>query len=88
MAHLGGPATSAVGGLFEGWVELVGEQVAEHTLPKALRDGVLSVDVDDPAWANQLKYLEVDLLGRIAAQLGEGVVTEIRWRVRGAPRRS
>jgi predicted nucleic acid-binding Zn ribbon protein len=46
---------------------------------------VLTVDVDDPAWASQLGYLEHDLLARLAGRLGEGVVGSIRYRVRVPP---
>ena len=68
-------------GVFGGWRELVGEQVAAHARPRSLRDGVLVVVVDDPAWATQLRWLEQDLLTRLAKVVGDGVVTRLEVRV-------
>jgi len=65
------------------WAELVGESVAEHTRPRALRDGTLVVAVDDPVWATQLRWLESDLLARLGDVLGPARVTRIEVRVRG-----
>jgi predicted nucleic acid-binding Zn ribbon protein len=43
---------------------------------------VLVVGVDDPAWATQLRFLESELLERLAAEFGPGEVTSIEVRVR------
>jgi len=40
------------------------------------------VTVDDPAWASQLRWTEVDLLRRLEAVLGVDVVTSVVTRVR------
>jgi predicted nucleic acid-binding Zn ribbon protein len=65
------------------WPELVGEGIAEHTRPRALRDGTLWVAVDDPAWATQLRWLEADLLARLGEVVGPDRVARIEVRVRG-----
>jgi predicted nucleic acid-binding Zn ribbon protein len=39
------------------WVEVVGEAVAVHAWPTALRQGVLTIAVDHHAWAAQLRLL-------------------------------
>jgi len=44
------------------WPAIVGPAVAAHATPRHLRDGVLVVDVDDGAWATQLRYLEADII--------------------------
>jgi predicted nucleic acid-binding Zn ribbon protein len=82
MANLGGPKLSTVRSLFDRWPELVGPQVASQAEPRSLRDGVLVVAVEDPAWATQLRYLEAELLTRIAALFGAGEVSSIEVRVR------
>jgi predicted nucleic acid-binding Zn ribbon protein len=51
--------------VFGRWAELVGEPVCHHVKPLKLDAGVLIVEVDDPAWATQLKFLESDLLKRL-----------------------
>jgi len=52
----------------------------------SVRDGVLTVAVDDPIWATQLRYLETAVVERAAALLGTGSVSELRVRVDGSGR--
>jgi predicted nucleic acid-binding Zn ribbon protein len=80
-AALGVPEAAVLPAVFGGWSELVGERVAAHATPRWLRDGVLLVAVDEPAWATQLRFLEADLLRRVAEQLGPDRVTRIEVRV-------
>ncbi len=80
---LGMPATGVVTALARRWPEVVGEEVAEHATPSSVRDGVLTVIVDGPIWATQLRYLEAVILERAAAVTGDGVVTSVRVRVAG-----
>jgi len=77
------PASTAktVGGVFARWEDAVGAQIAAHARPVKLAAGRLLVEVDEPGWASQLRYLEAELLGRIAAVVGPGVEA-IDWRVR------
>ena len=60
------------------WTELVGESVAAHSRVRSIRDGLLDVGVDSPAWATQLRYLGTDLVERASQLLGPGVVTSVR----------
>ena len=53
--------------VFSRWAELVGDAVAQHVRPLKLDRGVLVVQVDDPAWATQMRFLESDLLERLSA---------------------
>lgn len=82
MRHLGAPKVATVRSLFDRWPDAVGEQVASQASPLSLKDGVLLVGVDDPAWATQLKFLEAELLARLAAEFGPDEVTAIEVRVR------
>ncbi|MFN2496773.1 MAG: DciA family protein [Pseudonocardiaceae bacterium] len=67
------------GGLVFGrWAQLVGEEIAEHAQPVSLRDGELTVQASSTAWATQLRLLQRQLLGRITAGVGSGVVTRLR----------
>jgi len=67
--------------VFSRWSELVGEPVAQHVKPLKLDVGVLVVQVDDPAWATQMKFLESDLLRRLT-EAGAGPVERLEIRVR------
>jgi predicted nucleic acid-binding Zn ribbon protein len=80
---LGAPSAATVGGLFERWAEVVGDRVADHARPVSLRDGILVVAVDDPAWAPQLRFLEPEILARVREVLGEDDVTSLQVRAGG-----
>jgi len=84
--RLGAPTASSLGAVFSRWDETVGPGIALHARPVSLTDGVLVVEVDEPGWATQLRYLSSDLIGRLGAVAGEGVVGRIDLRVKGAPR--
>jgi len=71
------------------WVELVGEQIAAHTQPLSLKDGLLNVVVASAAWLNELSLLRGPIVQRINELLGENTVAAIRLlagRVRPSPR--
>jgi len=78
---------AAVGAVFGKWPEIVGPQLAAHTLPESFDDGELVVSADSPAWATQLRLLTPQLLGRLAEELGAGVVRKVRVRGPGGPAR-
>lgn len=64
--------------VFAQWGRLVGEDVAEHAQPVALKDGELTVRASSTAWATQLRLLQGKLLAKIAAGVGNGVVKRMR----------
>lgn len=68
----------AEGAVFGQWADVVGEQIAEHAVPTTLRDGVLSVSAESTAWATQLRMVQAQLLAKIAAAVGDGVVTALK----------
>ncbi len=82
LRGLGNPGVAAVRTVFSDWTALVGEETAAHAKPVSLDGGCLLVVVDEPAWATRFRYEQAPLLGRFAAELGEGVVTRIEVRVR------
>lgn len=67
------------------WVEVVGQQIADHATPIALRDGVLSVSAESTAWATQLRLVQAQVLAKIAAAVGHGVVTGLKITGPAAP---
>lgn len=60
------------------WPAVVGNQIADHAAPTGLRDGVLSVTAESTAWATQLRLMQAQLLAKIAAAVGNGVVTSLK----------
>ncbi|WP_434781151.1 DciA family protein [Amycolatopsis kentuckyensis] len=71
--------------VFAQWARLVGEDVAEHAQPVALKDGELTVRASSTAWATQLRLLQGKLLAKIAAGVGNGVVKRMRIQGPTAP---
>lgn len=70
VRSLRGPSRRSVGGVFGRWVDAVGPQVAEHVRPLKLDGGVLTVEVDDPAWATQVKFLAPTVIERLESVAG------------------
>jgi len=60
-------------GIFGQWRLIVGDAVADHAIPKKLEKRKLTVEVDDPAWATQLKFLESQLLTTLRQHVGDEV---------------
>jgi predicted nucleic acid-binding Zn ribbon protein len=54
--------------LREAWPKLVGQQIAKHSHPGALRGGALSVFVDHPGWMLELERKKRILLQKLQAQ--------------------
>ncbi len=68
----------AEGAVFGRWATVVGSDISEHASPTGLRDGVLSVTAESTAWATQLRLIQKQVLAKIAAEVGDGVVTSLR----------
>ena len=68
----------AEGSVFGQWETVVGEQIAEHVTPASLTDGVLTIEAESTAWATQLRMVQAQVLAKIAAAVGDGVVTSLR----------
>jgi predicted nucleic acid-binding Zn ribbon protein len=80
-----GGATTArsMGSLFSRWVDAVGQAVADHARPVSLDGDRLLVEVDEPGWATQLRFLEADVLERLRSVAGLQVS---RFDIRVKPR--
>ena len=63
-----------------GWelADASARSVSTVTEPTALREGVLSVTAESTAWATQLRMVQAQLLAKIAAAVGDGVVTALK----------
>ncbi|MCE2530997.1 MAG: DUF721 domain-containing protein [Acidimicrobiia bacterium] len=87
LGGLGSPSADVLAALFEHWPEVAGPTLAERARPARLVHRRLTVDVDDPALAAQVRLLESELLARLAERLGHGKVQFIRPRVAGRSNR-
>jgi predicted nucleic acid-binding Zn ribbon protein len=73
------------GVVFARWAQLVGADIAEHAQPVSLKDGELIVRASSTAWATQLRLLQRQLITRITAGVGPGVVNRLRVQAPAAP---
>ena len=80
-AELGLPDPGALAALQRGWSHAVGAELAAHARVVAVRDGVLTVAVDDSGWATKLRYLERELVEWAARTAGSEAVETVRIRV-------
>jgi len=73
----------AMGSLFSRWIDAVGQAVADHARPIKLDGDRIVVEVDEPGWATQLRFLEADVIARLRSVAG---LTVSRLDVRVKPR--
>ncbi|MGC4960797.1 DUF721 family protein [Gordonia sp. DT218] len=66
------------GTLFGMWEQIVGTDIAAHAQPTTLSDNVLHIQAESTAWATQLRYMQSTILAKIAAAVGDGMVTSLR----------
>ena len=79
---------AATGSVFGRWAQIVGADLAAHTTPDSLAEGELTVTADSTAWATQVRLLAGQLVRRLNAELGDGVVQRVKVRgPAGPPRR-
>jgi predicted nucleic acid-binding Zn ribbon protein len=75
--ELGTPEPSQLERIRATWPELVGELLAAHSVPLHLRDGILRIGVDDPAWAGQFRYLTDGLVTELAERVPNAAILDI-----------
>lgn len=83
---IGVPLSAVLATIFSRWEAIVGPEIAGHARPRTLREGVLTVVVEQPAWAAQLGFMTGELLRRVELAVGPGQVGEIQLRVASEPR--
>ncbi|GAA4383891.1 DUF721 family protein [Tsukamurella soli] len=67
------------------WDSVVGPDVAEHAHATGLREKTLYVSAESTAWATQLRLMQAQLLAKINAAVGQGVVTRLQITGPAAP---
>lgn len=71
--------------IFAQWSALVGPEVAEHSEPVSLNEGVLTVRCTSTAWATQLRILAGDVQARLLAAVPDAKLSKIRFLGPDAP---
>jgi predicted nucleic acid-binding Zn ribbon protein len=84
---LGLPDPSELTAVLDAWPELVGADIARHAQVRSLRDGVLLVAVDEPAFATHLRYLETAVREGATRLVGRPVVKSLKVVVKASGKR-
>jgi predicted nucleic acid-binding Zn ribbon protein len=68
--------------VIDAWSKIVGDFIAAHSAPVALRDGVLYVRVLQPALHYELEQVsKIDILRKLKKRFGGKTIRDVRFRV-------
>jgi predicted nucleic acid-binding Zn ribbon protein len=68
--------------VIEAWAKIVGDFIAAHSAPVALREGVLYVRVLQPALHYELEQVsKMDILRKLKQRFGSKTIRDVRFRV-------
>ena len=68
--------------VLEAWSKIVGDFIAAHSAPVALREGVLYVRVLQPALHYELEQVaKIDVLRKLKQRFGPKIIRDVRFRV-------
>lgn len=65
--------------VFNLWDSIVGDQIATHTKPRAVKLGRLTVDVDSPIWRHQLTFMKKTIIDKLNSAMEKSVIRDIRF---------
>src|SRR5262249_10963929 len=68
--------------VLDAWSRIVGEFIAAHSAPVALREGVLYVRVLQPALHYELEQVaKIDILRKLKQRFGAKIIRDVRFRI-------
>jgi predicted nucleic acid-binding Zn ribbon protein len=67
--------------VFGHWGRAVGDVIAQHSQPVAIRGRKLTVVVDSSAWMQQLSLLRPEIIGKVNQAMGQDAVESITLRL-------
>lgn len=62
------------------WSEIVGERIAQVAKATRIKDGKLSVNVENSVWRNELIFLKKEIIQKINNRFKEEIVKDIIFR--------
>ncbi|MDU7503535.1 MAG: DciA family protein [Corynebacterium kroppenstedtii] len=60
------------------WSTVAGDYLAAHSSIRMIKDTTLFLECDSTAKASELRYLQTELLSRIAQHVGPDVITAVK----------
>ena len=85
LGRLGGSGRALEFRVFDCYSRVVGEALRTRTMPERLAGTTLFVRATTSALAHELTLLRGEILERMAAEMGQGIVLELRTRVGRIP---
>jgi hypothetical protein len=85
LGRLGGAGRALEFRVFDCFSRVVGDALRARTMPERLAGTTLFVRATSSALAHELTLLRAEILERMAADMGQGIVLEIRTRVGRIP---
>jgi predicted nucleic acid-binding Zn ribbon protein len=68
--------------VFDAWAGIVGDFIAAHSTPVALREGILYVRVLQPALHYELEQVsKIDILRKLKRRFGPKTIRDVRFRI-------
>jgi len=64
--------------VFTQWEHIAGPAVATHCRPARITGDTLYVEVDDPVWLAQLRYMKQEILKNIDEQVKPGTFKDLK----------
>ena len=81
LGSLNAPSVDVLDIIFRAWSSVVGPDLAEHTRPGSIDGDLLTVTADDPTWATEFRWLEQEVLARLAEATGSDRIHRLQVRV-------
>lgn len=81
LGNLDAPSVDVLDLIFRDWASIVGPDLADHTRPAAVDGDRLVVSAGDSAWADEFRWLEPEVLARLAEVTGSDRITRLHVRV-------
>ncbi|MBW6457854.1 MAG: DUF721 domain-containing protein [FCB group bacterium] len=63
---------------FRSWNEIVGEGIANVSVPQKVINGILYVSVKNSSWRQELIMQKPMILEKFASRFGQGIIRDIR----------
>ena len=81
LGNLNAPSVDVLDVVFREWASIVGPDLAEHTKPGAIDGDLLTVNAVDSAWATEVRWLESEVVKRLAEATKTDRIQRVQVRV-------
>jgi Dna[CI] antecedent DciA-like protein len=85
LGRIGGSGRALEFRVFDCYSRIIGAALRARTMPERLVGTTLFIRVSTSALAHELTLLRADILERMAAEMGQGIVLDLRTRVGRIP---